>query len=269
MAFLSQSGGMSIDLAHLGKWMGLRFSKVVSFGNGADLREAELLRYLAGDPETGVIAMYVEGVADGGDFFDAIREAGRRKPVVVLKGGLSEAGGRAVVGHTASMGGSRAIWSGVLRQVNAVQVHDLEETGPGLPGLLPAAAPGLPGDLLHRGRRGAGGRRRRRRRGLRHRRARLPRRPAAADRGPPPPARVERPQPHRRGQPLRPPGGAGPGAAPGRRGRPGGTAGADLAALPLQVPGPGHGGAGGRPSPRSPSWPRRWPPRPPTPASRW
>lgn len=127
VAFLSQSGGMSIDLTHLGKWLGLRFSKVVSFGNGADLREAELLRYLAGDPETGVIAMYVEGVADGGEFFDAIREAGRRKPVVVLKGGLSEAGGRAVVGHTASMGGSRAIWSGVLRQVNAAQVADLEE----------------------------------------------------------------------------------------------------------------------------------------------
>ena len=127
VAFLSQSGGMAIDLAHLGKWLGLRFSKVVSFGNGADLREAELLRYLAGDPETGVIAMYVEGVADGAEFFDAIREAGRRKPVVVLKGGLSEAGGRAVIGHTASMGGSRAIWSGVLRQVNAVQVQDLEE----------------------------------------------------------------------------------------------------------------------------------------------
>jgi acyl-CoA synthetase (NDP forming) len=127
VAFLSQSGGMAIDLAHLGKWLGLRFSKVVSFGNGADLREAELLRYLADDPETGVIAMYVEGVADGGEFFDAIQEAGRRKPVVVLKGGLSEAGGRAVVGHTASMGGSRAIWSGVLRQVNAVQVHNLEE----------------------------------------------------------------------------------------------------------------------------------------------
>jgi acyl-CoA synthetase (NDP forming) len=107
--------------------MGLRFSKVISFGNGADLREAELLRYLADDPETGVIAMYVEGVADGGEFFDAIREAGRCKPVVVLKGGLSEAGGRAVVGHTASMGGSKAIWSGVLRQVNAVPVHDLEE----------------------------------------------------------------------------------------------------------------------------------------------
>jgi acyl-CoA synthetase (NDP forming) len=127
VAFLSQSGGMSIDFAHMGKWMGIRFSKVVSFGNGADLREAELLAYLSGDPETGVIAMYVEGVADGDAFFAAAREAARRKPLVVYKGGLSEAGRRAVVGHTASMGGSRAIWEGVLRQLNAVQVQDLAE----------------------------------------------------------------------------------------------------------------------------------------------
>jgi acyl-CoA synthetase (NDP forming) len=127
VAFLSQSGGMSIDLAHTGKWMGIRFSKVVSFGNGADLRETELLHYLGDDPETGVIGLYVEGVEDGDAFFTTARAVGRRKPVVVYKGGLSEAGRRAVVGHTASMGGSRAIWSSVLRQANAVQVQDLAE----------------------------------------------------------------------------------------------------------------------------------------------
>jgi acyl-CoA synthetase (NDP forming) len=127
VAFLSQSGGLSIDFAHAGKWMGLRFSKVVSFGNGADLREAELLGYLGDDPETGVVAMYVEGVEDGAAFFQAVRDVAQKKPVVVYKGGLSEAGQRAVVGHTASMGGSRAIWSSVLRQANAVQVQDVPE----------------------------------------------------------------------------------------------------------------------------------------------
>ncbi len=127
VAFLSQSGGMSIDLAHTAKWMGIRFSKVVSFGNGADLRETELLRYLGDDPETGVIGLYVEGVEDGDAFFAAAREVATHKPVVVCKGGLSEAGRRAVVSHTASMGGSRAIWSSVLRQANAVQVQDMAE----------------------------------------------------------------------------------------------------------------------------------------------
>ena len=65
VAFISQSGGMSIDFAHIGKWMGVKFSKVISFGNGADLRETELLEYLGHDQETKVIAMYMEGVKDG------------------------------------------------------------------------------------------------------------------------------------------------------------------------------------------------------------
>ncbi len=127
VAFLSQSGGMSIDFANAGKWMGLRFSKVVSFGNGADLRETELLRYFGGDPETRVIAMYVEGIEDGGDFFRALKSVSRKKPVIVYKGGLSAAGQRAVVSHTASLGGSRVIWPSVLRQAGAVQVEDMPE----------------------------------------------------------------------------------------------------------------------------------------------
>jgi acyl-CoA synthetase (NDP forming) len=127
VAFLAQSGGMAIDLAHTGKWMGIRFSKVVSFGNGADLREAELLQYLASDPETRVITMYIEGIKGGAAFFREIKAAARIKPVIVLKGGLSAAGSRAVASHTASMGGSRIIWQSVLKQVNAVAVSNQEE----------------------------------------------------------------------------------------------------------------------------------------------
>jgi len=127
VAFLSQSGGMAIDFAHAGGWMGIRFSKVVSFGNGADLREAELLNYLASDPETRVIAMYVEGIKDSDDFFKEIKAAAAKKPVIVYKGGLSIAGQRAVASHTASMGGSQAIWRSILKQVRAIQVYDTNE----------------------------------------------------------------------------------------------------------------------------------------------
>ena len=88
VAFLSQSGGNAIDLAHKGKWMGIRFSKVVSFGNGADLRETDLLQYLANDPETKVISMYIEGIKDGDAFFESIKYAAKNKPVIVCKGGL-------------------------------------------------------------------------------------------------------------------------------------------------------------------------------------
>jgi acyl-CoA synthetase (NDP forming) len=127
VAFLSQSGGMAIDFSHTGKWMGMRFSKVVSFGNGADLRETELLHHLGEDPETHVIAMYIEGVKDGDAFEKEIKSVTRKKPVIVYKGGLSDAGQRAVVSHTASMGGNKVIWPAVLRHVNAVQVQDMEE----------------------------------------------------------------------------------------------------------------------------------------------
>lgn len=127
VGFLAQSGGMSIDFAHAGKWMGIRFSKMVSFGNGADLREAELLHYLASDPETKVITMYIEGIKDGEAFFREMKAATSQKPVIVYKGGLSRAGARAVASHTASMGGSRAIWQSIIRQAGAIQVADTEE----------------------------------------------------------------------------------------------------------------------------------------------
>ena len=127
VAFLAQSGGMSIDFALAGKCIGVRFSKMVSFGNGADLRETNLLRYLKDDPETKVISMYIEGIRDGEDFFRTVKAAARKKPVIVLKGGLSGAGARAVASHTASMGGSGVIWPSILKQAGAVQVHDAGE----------------------------------------------------------------------------------------------------------------------------------------------
>jgi acyl-CoA synthetase (NDP forming) len=127
VAFLSQSGGMASDFANTGKWMGIRFSKVVSFGNGVDLRETELLRYLGADPQTRVIAMYIEGIKDGDAFFEELQSVSRKKPVIVYKGGLSLAGQRAVVSHTASMGGSGIIWPSILTQLRAVQAHDMLE----------------------------------------------------------------------------------------------------------------------------------------------
>ncbi len=127
VAFLSQSGGLSIDFAYMGKWRGIRFSKMVSFGNGCDLRETEMLEYLRQDPETRVICLYIEGVQDGRSFFEVLSRTALEKPVVIMKGGLSDSGGRAVASHTASMGGSSKIWKSALRQCNVVQVKNLPE----------------------------------------------------------------------------------------------------------------------------------------------
>lgn len=126
IAFISQSGGHAHDLPFHGGPRGLRFSKVVSYGNALDVDESELLQYFCEDPETEIIAAYIEGVRDGRRFQDALRQAAARKPVAIYKGGTTEAGKRAAHGHTASLTSSVAVFDALCRQVNAIQVGDVE-----------------------------------------------------------------------------------------------------------------------------------------------
>ncbi len=124
---LSQSGGHAAQLVREGGLRGLRFSTVVSYGNASDLNETDLLHYLAHDPDTTLIGCYIEGPRGGREFFPALREAAARKPVAVLKGGLTEAGARTAASHTASLAGTAAVWDAAIRQAGAVRVGDLEE----------------------------------------------------------------------------------------------------------------------------------------------
>jgi acyl-CoA synthetase (NDP forming) len=127
VAFLSQSGGNAADLLGTAAPRGIRFSKVISYGNAADLNESDFLEYLAEDPETEIIGIYIEGVKDGRRFFRAMRRASARKPVIVLKGGRTESGNRAAFSHTASLAGSLAVFRALVRQVGAVDVDSLDE----------------------------------------------------------------------------------------------------------------------------------------------
>src|SRR5438874_4922210 len=94
VAFISQSGNNSVELMLHGAARGLRFSKVVSYGNGIDLTEADFLEFLRTDPETRVVGAYIEGTRDGRRLFEALRKCAAAKPVVVLKGGRTGAGSR-------------------------------------------------------------------------------------------------------------------------------------------------------------------------------
>jgi len=127
IAFISQSGGHAQNLPEYGSPRGLRFSKVVSYGNGLDIDESELLEYFAQDSETDIIAAYIEGVKDGRRFFNALRTAASRKPVVIYKGGTTEAGKRAAHGHTASLTSSVAAFEALCRQMNVIRVDDVDE----------------------------------------------------------------------------------------------------------------------------------------------
>ncbi|MFC1955137.1 acetate--CoA ligase family protein [Chloroflexota bacterium] len=127
IAFISQSGGHTEDIGTFGKPLGLRFSKMVSYGNALDVDESELLEYFSQDPETDIIAAYIEGVKDGRRFFNALKGATARKPVIMFKGGRTEAGLRAALSHTASLTSSVAVFDAMCRQLNVIQVGNFEE----------------------------------------------------------------------------------------------------------------------------------------------
>jgi acyl-CoA synthetase (NDP forming) len=127
VGMLSQSGGNAVEVVFDGALRGLRFSKVVSYGNGIDVNEADLTEYFAEDPDTRVLCIYVEGAQEGRRFFQALRRAAQSKPVIVLKGGRTGAGGRAVLSHTASLAGERRLWQGIVQQAGGVWVDTLEE----------------------------------------------------------------------------------------------------------------------------------------------
>ncbi len=128
VAFISQSGTHCINFSLVGYLHGVRCSKTVSVGNCEVLDIADYLDYFLHDPDTEVIAMYMEGPRDGRRFFQVLREAARRKPVVVWKGGTTEPGARAVYSHTASLATAPQVWRAAMRQAGAIEAESLEET---------------------------------------------------------------------------------------------------------------------------------------------
>jgi acetate---CoA ligase (ADP-forming) len=128
VGFLSQSGTHGIMFSLVSASRGIHLSRCISLGNAVVLDVSDYLEYLADDDETQVIGMYVEGVKDGRRFFDTMRETTKKKPVVVWKGGQTEAGARATMSHTASLAAPQTIWDGMMRQVGAITTNNLDET---------------------------------------------------------------------------------------------------------------------------------------------
>ena len=127
IGLLCQSGGNTTYIVRLAADRGLRFNKVVGYGNASDINECDLLEYMAADPEIKVIAAYIEGTRDGARFLRALTSAASAKPVVVFKGGYTEGGGRATASHTGALAGSDAAWDALLKQAGAIRVYSVEE----------------------------------------------------------------------------------------------------------------------------------------------
>ena len=122
-----QSGGAATLLVQDSALLGLRFSKVISYGNAMQIDESDILDYLSNDAKTGIIAGYFEGIRDGKKFMGALKEAARKKPVIAIKGGRSKSGIRAVASHTAAIAGTNNIWDTAFAQSGAMQVKDIDE----------------------------------------------------------------------------------------------------------------------------------------------
>lgn len=127
IAFISQSGALGSAILDWSQQQNIGFSKFVSLGNKAGLNEVELIRDAANDPGSRVVCAYLEDVKEGTRFLRAMREATKRCPVLVLKSGTSEAGGRAASSHTGALAGNDRAYEAAFAQTGVIRVQTLTE----------------------------------------------------------------------------------------------------------------------------------------------
>jgi acyl-CoA synthetase (NDP forming) len=103
----------------------LGLAKVCSIGNKCDITENDILEFLLDDPDTKVIALYLESLSNGRRFVELAKLS--NKPFVLLKGGKSTAGAMAAISHTASLAGNYQILHHVIKQAGIVEANDFFE----------------------------------------------------------------------------------------------------------------------------------------------
>ena len=128
VVMIGQSGllaaGMASDIVVN---QSLDIHKICSIGNKCDVNENDLLEYFGDDEQTKVIAMYLESIADGGNFVKIARKVTPKKPVILLNGGRSEAGAMAALSHTGSIASNARIVDAAIRQTGCIRADDFTE----------------------------------------------------------------------------------------------------------------------------------------------
>ena len=127
IAFIAQSGAIVTSMMDWAEQRGIGFSHLVSLGDMADVDFGDLLDYLASDPETRAILLYIEAVTAARKFMSAARAAARMKPTIVVKAGRHAEGARAAASHTGAMAGSDAVYEAVFRRAGMLRVYSLDE----------------------------------------------------------------------------------------------------------------------------------------------
>lgn len=127
ISVLAQSGNVIDSLTHYAKMRGTGFSKIISVGNAIGVKFHEYIDYLKDDPDTKVIMAYLEGIREGDQLVQVVRETSKVKPVIALKVGSSSAGARAAASHTGSLAGDEVIVDAAFRQAGVVRVANVDE----------------------------------------------------------------------------------------------------------------------------------------------
>ncbi len=130
VAFVSQSGALCTAVLDYARKIGIGFSKFVSVGNKAVATEADLINYLAKDPATKIIAMYVEQLSETQDFIKAVEKlncGANPKPVIVLKSGRTGAGASASASHTGALAGNDAAYEALFNQCGVIRAAHTQE----------------------------------------------------------------------------------------------------------------------------------------------
>ena len=127
IAFISQSGAFGSAVLDWAASQEIGISKFISIGNKADVDEVDLLNYLSEDPLTKCITIYVESIDRGRKFLEAASKVLCKKPIVVLKGGVTKAGARAAMSHTGSLAGSAKVYEGAFKGAGVIQALTVDE----------------------------------------------------------------------------------------------------------------------------------------------
>ena len=127
LAFVAQSGAIVTAVQDWAETRAVGFSHMVSLGDMLDVDFGDMLDYLANDPRTDAILMYVEGIKHSRKFMSAARAAARMKPVLAVKGGRFEAGMKAAASHTGAAAGADAVYDAAFRRSGILRVYTLRE----------------------------------------------------------------------------------------------------------------------------------------------
>jgi acetyltransferase len=126
ISVISQSGALCVAILDMALHRNMGLAKVISFGNKADLNEVDLLPALAEDPQTSVIAGYLESITEGDEFLRVAEQAANVKPVVILKVGVTQAGAKAASSHTGSLAGADMAYGAAFKRSGVIRAENFE-----------------------------------------------------------------------------------------------------------------------------------------------